>query len=49
MKDTKENEQNQESGQIADENQKFSFIRQLSIEKDWQQIDEESEEVYQGF
>lgn len=49
MKDTRENGQNQENGQDAGEKQEFSFIKNLSIEKDRKQIDEDAEEAYQGF
>lgn len=49
VKDTKENGQNQENGKIADEKIIFPFIENTSIEEDWKQIDEDSEEAYQGF
>lgn len=49
VKDTKENEQNQEDGKIADEEIIFPFIGNTSIKEDLKQIDEDSEEAYQGF
>lgn len=49
MRDTKEDGQNQENGTIEKGGSMFPFIEKISIEKDWKQIDEDSEEAYQGF
>lgn len=49
MKDTRENEQNQRGRESIDEGAVFPFIEKLSIERDWKQLDEDSEEAYQGF
>ncbi len=49
VKDTRENEQNQRGRESIDEGGVFPFIEKLSIERDWKQLDEDSEEAYQGF
>lgn len=49
MEDTRENGQGQENKQASDEKQVFPFIKQFSIEEEWGQVEEDSEEVYQGF
>ncbi|MDE7197279.1 MAG: hypothetical protein K2O15_00185 [Lachnospiraceae bacterium] len=48
MEDTREKGQNQENKRTADGETVFPFIEKLPIDKDWEQIEEEAEEVYQG-
>lgn len=49
MKSTRENGQNQGNEKVTDEKSVFPFIEKLSIERDWEQVEEDSEEAYQGF
>lgn len=48
MEDTRESEQNQENKQADDEKPIFPFIDKISVERDWEQVEEDSEEAYQG-